>query len=116
MLKHYIKRTIKKIFAMPLWIIFNVIHLIAKPLAKLLRFVAFPGAIIAVVVAAINFFNEGLSLATTQVLVFALAMAIGYAVAPYLASAVYGIKTALKRAALRPIVVRPPVRFTCESI
>ena len=67
-------------------------------------------------VAAINFFNEGLSLATTQVLVFALAMATGYAVAPYLASAVYGIKTALKRAALRPIVVRPPVRFTCESI
>lgn len=116
MLKHYIRRTIKKIFALPLWIIFNVIHIIAKPLARLLRLVAFPGTILGVVVAAINYFNEGFSLLTTKVLIFALAMAIGYAVAPYLASAVYSIKTALKRAALRPIVVRPPVRFTCESI
>lgn len=116
MFTHYVKRTIKKIISLPLWLIFNLIYLIVKPLSKALRLLSFPGTILAVIVASVVFFNEGFTILTVQILIAALVMALIYAVAPYIPYWVYNAKYVLKQLALRPIVIRPPVRYTVESI
>lgn len=112
MFKHYVKRTIRKMVAIPLFIVFALASLIVKPMSALLRLVSLPCSVLAVVMAAITFFNSGLLSITLQFLLAAGLFTVIYIVVPHFPSFVYSTRYNLKEIVRRPIVVRPPVRFT----
>ena len=112
MFKHYVKRTIRKIIAIPLFIIFTFVSLVIKPFSALLRLASLPCSALAVIVAAINFFNSGVLYVTLQFFAVAGLFIAIYLVAPYFPAYVYNTRYNLKKIVSHPIVIRPPVRFT----
>ena len=112
MFKHYVKRTIKKAIAIPLFIFFTLVSLIIRPVSALLRLVSLPFSVLGVGVAAVNFFNNGFYNITFQFLALAGLFAVIYIIAPYFPAFVYNTRYNLKEIVSRPIVIRPPVRFT----
>ena len=116
MFKHYAKRTIKKLFAIPLWIAFIIISLIAKPTAFILRLFSVPYAIVALADAVMKYMQSGINITIAQPLLIVLAMVIIFVVAPHIANWTRNIKFKLKNVALRPIVVRPKVRYKADFL
>ena len=112
MFKHYVKRTIRKIFAIPLFLVLFIVKLVIKPLTAILRIISLPLSVIAAGMAAITYFNNGSLTIIIQMLLLAGIFTGTYIVAPYLSSFVLSKYYKTKETVLRPIVIRPPVRFT----
>lgn len=112
MFKHYIKRTVRKIIAIPFYFIFSIANLIVKPVSVLLRLISLPGAMVTLLIAGINYFNSGILNITLQFIIMAILSGVTYIFAPYLPSFTHNKYNRLKNIVFYPIVIKPPVRFT----
>lgn len=112
MFKHYVKRTIRKMIAIPFFLIFGVISLVVKPVSLLLRLISLPCSIVALAIAGINLFNNGPLNITALSFIICVSSGFVYITMPYFPSFVYTKFKKFKKIVFYPIVIRPPVRFT----
>jgi len=112
MFKYYVKRTIRKIIAIPFFIIFTIVNLIAKPMSAILRFISPSVAIATLGIAGITFFNGGDLFITILSIILSILFTSLYIISPHMPTFVNNKYIKLKKIVFYPIVIRPPVRFT----
>ena len=112
MFKHYVKRAVKKVVVLPFFIILFIVRLIIKPLSALIHFISIPLSIITTGIAAIIYFNNGALNVIVQTLLLS-GIFIGiYLITLKISSFTYRTYNKLYAIVSRPIVIKPPVRFT----
>ena len=113
MFKFYMKRTIKKLLAFPLWLVFILLDLIAKPLSLVARIFSLPVALLSAVGIYMSY-NAGMNGMMMQYGLTAVIAVVLFFAAPHIASWIYYTKHDLKETALFPIVVRPKIRYKVD--